>query len=451
MNWDEAADWGERGPGQRSPPSDAPISNSYHHSSASTGALQPPSASSRHQRQPRQHHQLGSLIAGPSTGASGSGAPLPIGYNMSSPSVPNMSPNSSRGGHSPLGDMNHGGLTGGCADRSVSSRDNVFDLEPDNSFINNVIPPAMDQKAIPPQPASSSRIRAVWAGNLEEEIAKIQDLLEVYSFVAVEVRSPGILARPTLPVDSYLEYNYLALKCNVDMSKVTQIELTFADSTGNLPKPVTTWQFNFSFNPYKDMYSQETITELRNCGVMMDWLQEQGIDPEIFGEVLTSSGLVLNDQIQWVSVIGCTQSFDRKTEFEAICKNSADIGPFNGAFMSHLNPLLAYSGIYDFAFLLNLLTGKPLPETVEGFCEEMQLYFPKVCLRRPHSSEEALTLPTQNSANGSSRRHPHRRIHCLRNVHDPSLFAFRALNEWFSCPDKQGWGLLKRSAALPGA
>eukprot|EP00397_Hematodinium_sp_SG-2012_P057446 GEMP01071824.1.p1 GENE.GEMP01071824.1~~GEMP01071824.1.p1 ORF type:complete len:121 (+),score=26.59 GEMP01071824.1:460-822(+) len=90
MNWDEAADWGERGPGQRSPPSDAPISNSYHHSSASTGALQPPSASSRHQRQPRQHHQLGSLIAGPSTGASGSGAPLPIGYNMSSPSVPNM-------------------------------------------------------------------------------------------------------------------------------------------------------------------------------------------------------------------------------------------------------------------------------------------------------------------------------------------------------------------------
>merc|ERR1712126_710597 len=87
------------------------------------------------------------------------------------------------------------------------------------------------------------------------------------------------------------------------------MELTFSDANGNLPPNICTWQFNFAFDPDEDMHFPVTIMELKNCGMHLDWLKRQGIDPAVFGELFISSGLVLNDQIQWVSVIGCNQGF----------------------------------------------------------------------------------------------------------------------------------------------
>jgi len=292
-----------------------------------------------------------------------------------------------------------------------------------------------------PQPRSGIRIRSVWSHNLAEEMAIIEDLVKDYNTIAIEVRSVGLLIRPTSLVDSYLDLNYLTLKLNIDMGKVSQIELTFADAKNHLPAGVLTWQFNFMFNETEDLYLHETMMELQNCGVSLTWLKNQGIDPVIFGELLTSSGLVLNDQIQWVSVVGCSQRFHEPVK--VIGKESL---PQDAMIPQIPNPLLVYSGLYDFAFLLSMLTGQPLPVSISEFTDQIMTYFPKVCLRRPSGSDEALNIKKflgSRMTNLSNRRHPIQRIHCLRcNVHEPSLFAIAALNEFYHNPDDISWRYL---------
>ena len=59
---------------------------------------------------------------------------------------------------------------------------------------------------------------------------------------------PGMFRTPK-------EYNYQTVKCNVDLLKVIQIGLTFADECGNRPEGVCTWQFNFAFDLVQDLYA----------------------------------------------------------------------------------------------------------------------------------------------------------------------------------------------------
>lgn len=75
-------------------------------------------------------------------------------------------------------------------------------------------------------------------------------------------------------------------------------------------------------------------------------LQVRGIDVHHFGELLMSSGIVLNDEVRWITF---------------------------------------HSG-YDFGYLLKVLTCLPLPDTEPDFFELLRLYFPcifdiKVCAR----------------------------------------------------------------------
>jgi len=70
---------------------------------------------------------------------------------------------------------------------------------------------------------------------------------------------------------------------------------------------------------------------------------------------------VLNEQIQWVSVVGCPQGFNKRVRMAPRCE-----APTGNLFSSY--PLLVYSGIYDFAFLLILLTGKTTSLTQLRHC-----------------------------------------------------------------------------------
>lgn len=49
------------------------------------------------------------------------------------------------------------------------------------------------------------------------------------------------------------------------------------------------------------MYAPESIDLLTKSGINFKRMDEQGIDVEAFGELLISSGLVLLDDVQWVS------------------------------------------------------------------------------------------------------------------------------------------------------
>ncbi|ELR15719.1 ccr4associated factor, putative [Acanthamoeba castellanii str. Neff] len=179
-------------------------------------------------------------------------------------------------------------------------------------------------------------IREVWAENLEEEMAHIRDIVEDYPYIAMDTEFPGIVARPIGNFKSPSEYHYQTLRCNVDLLKIIQLGLTFTDGEGRLPPGVATWQFNFKFSLTEDMYAQDSIDLLTRSGINFKRHEEHGVDVSHFGELLTSSGIVLDDRIKWISF---------------------------------------HSG-YDFGYLLKILTCKPLPAQEEEFFELLLAYFP---------------------------------------------------------------------------
>lgn len=163
--------------------------------------------------------------------------------------------------------------------------------------------------------SDSIHIREVWNDNLEEEFDLIREIVD--------------------------DYHYQTLKDNVDLLKLIQLGLTFSDENGNLPKCGTDkyciWQFNFcDFNPNEDVYANDSIELLRQSGIDFKKNIENGIDAKRFGEILMSSGIVLNDNVYWVTF---------------------------------------HSG-YDFGYLLKILTCQDLPDTQAGFFNLINMYFP---------------------------------------------------------------------------
>ncbi|EPS38381.1 hypothetical protein H072_7886 [Dactylellina haptotyla CBS 200.50] len=149
--------------------------------------------------------------------------------------------------------------------------------------------------------AAATAIREVWKGNLEAEIAVLRDLVEEYPYIAMDTEFPGIVARPIGGFRSKADYHYQTLRCNVDMLKIIQLGITFYDENGKTPEPVSTWQFNFQFSLADDMYAQESIDLLTKSGIDFKRHEEFGINVSQFGELLISSGLVLLENVKWVS------------------------------------------------------------------------------------------------------------------------------------------------------
>ncbi|XP_052182432.1 probable CCR4-associated factor 1 homolog 7 isoform X3 [Diospyros lotus] len=176
--------------------------------------------------------------------------------------------------------------------------------------------------------SESVRIREVWDENLEDEFAMICDIVDDYRYIAMDTEFPGMVLRPLLNFKSSTDSYYLAVKANVDLLKLIQLGLTFSDEDGNLPTCGTdkycVWQFNFcEFNINEDVYANESIELLSHSGIDFKKNNEKGIDALRFSELLMSSGIVLNDNVCWVTF---------------------------------------HSG-YDFGYLLKLLTGQNLPDT----------------------------------------------------------------------------------------
>lgn len=180
-------------------------------------------------------------------------------------------------------------------------------------------------------------IRNVWAENVEVEMAKIRELIETHPYVAMDTEFPGVVARPVSETFSP-DFHYKSLKVNVDLLKIIQLGLSFADEDGNFAKGCPCWQFNFKFSLNDDMFAQDSIDLLVNSGISFDDHATRGIDPLRFGELLMVSGLVLDDRVKWVSF---------------------------------------HSG-YDYGYLLKLLTTKDLPNDEKSFFEMLRLYFPTI-------------------------------------------------------------------------
>lgn len=146
---------------------------------------------------------------------------------------------------------------------------------------------------------------------------------------------PGVVARP---VGDFGDMAYQTLRCNVDMLKLIQLGLSFTDENGNWIDGCTCWQFNFKFSLSGDMFAQDSIELLKTSGIDFDKFEEFGIDVHYFGELMMMSGLVLSEDVKW----------------------------------------LTFHASYDFGYLLKTLTCSDLPLEEADFLELLRTYFPNI-------------------------------------------------------------------------
>ena len=208
----------------------------------------------------------------------------------------------------------------------------------------------------PPLTNDNLLTREVWGSNLDEELAIIRNLIDEYSYIAMDTEFPGVvrfaiifrvqfpspwwhmlslplstsaigrsscryvqvrLSISNAPVwrrlDCFLsargKANKLELnvttdplfRCNVDLLKLIQLGITLTDGDGNLPLIAghyCVWQFNFrEFDLKEDMYAQDSIELLKHSGIDFDANRNRGIDVHRFGELLMVSGVVLNQKV----------------------------------------------------------------------------------------------------------------------------------------------------------
>lgn len=186
--------------------------------------------------------------------------------------------------------------------------------------------------------APASFIRDVWADNLESEFAVIREVIVNYPYVSMDTEFPGVVARPIGNFKSSSDFHYQSVRCNVDLLKIIQLGLTLCNEDGELAPNVCTYQFNFQFSLNDDIYAQDSIDLLTRSGIDFNRHEEGGIEPTHFAELLMCSGIVLCDEVRWITF---------------------------------------HSG-YDFAYIMKLLTCKPLPIEEEDFFAELLLFCPHI-------------------------------------------------------------------------
>ncbi|WVO19321.1 uncharacterized protein IAS62_000600 [Cryptococcus decagattii] len=184
-------------------------------------------------------------------------------------------------------------------------------------------------------PSKDYGIREIWADNLESEFAALRQAVERYPYISMDTEFPGIVARLIGNFKTGSDYHFQTMRCNVDMLKIIQLGITLCDENGDSPE-VSTWQFNFAFSLGEDMFAPDSIDLLKSSGIDFKRNEEEGIDVEYFGELLITSGLVLFDNVKWVSF---------------------------------------HSG-YDFGYLLKILTCEPLPADETDFFRLLFIWFP---------------------------------------------------------------------------
>ncbi|PAV65631.1 hypothetical protein WR25_12323 [Diploscapter pachys] len=192
------------------------------------------------------------------------------------------------------------------------------------------------------------RIHDVWNTNVEEEFGKMRALIEEYPYVAMDTEFPGVVATPLGMFRSKEDFNYQQVSCNVNMLKLIQVGFALVNEKGELPPGGDVWQFNFHFSLNEDMFSQESVELLRVAGIDFNRLQTEGISMDVFGELLTTSGLIVDDRVTW----------------------------------------LTFSSGYDFGYLLKSITLSDLPREESTFFQFHRSLFPrsydiKLLLRMP--------------------------------------------------------------------
>lgn len=209
------------------------------------------------------------------------------------------------------------------------------------------------------------KVREVWAWNYAEELEVLLAALSSCghgALVALDTEFPGFLREH--PFIAARNEQYQALRCSVDLLQPIQLGLALADVDGQIHG---IWNFNFRFNMAVDLHTEAAMVFLSHAGVNFPLHAAEGISSEAFGQWLACSPLVQarNNSPWWVT----------------------------------------FSGLYDLGYLLKLLTGKPLPNTISAFESALALCCPRRYELRdwlPHGSLESLLRDRRMERHGAA-------------------------------------------------
>ncbi len=111
------------------------------------------------------------------------------------------------------------------------------------------------------------------------------------------------------------------------------------------------------------MFAQDSIELLKQSGIDFAKMEARGIDVSNFGELLMSSGIVLNEDVR--ATVN-SHSLNQPCAF-AICSKSVTT-----CCLQQVKWITFHSG-YDFGYLLKVLTCQPLPKTEADFFELLKV------------------------------------------------------------------------------
>lgn len=228
-----------------------------------------------------------------------------------------------------------------------------------------------------------AKIIEVFKDNFIKEIKRISELIdEEYNFIGIDTEYPGIV----YSINDYSsDFYYKTLKLNVDALKLIQVGITLCNAKGEFPNDASTWQFNLNFNYDNDKYLPASFAILQNSGIDFKKLKTDGIPHILFAEYLITSGLVLNQEINWVS----------------------------------------FHGSYDFAYLLRLLINYDLPSTESEFGNGMTLYFPN------HYDIRILVQGNDNLKGGLNKLAQYLEVIRIGNVHQAGSDSIVTIEIYF--------------------
>lgn len=194
--------------------------------------------------------------------------------------------------------------------------------------------PKVDAKRL--LPPGGAPIADVWAQNFEEERGRLLAVVERCRYAAVDFEFPGVVRPSSAPLaPRSAEERYAELRGSVDSTKPIQLGLALFGKDG---EQLGCWQFNLHFDERNDRAEASALRFLRaTVGMNLRRHATDGVDTSAVGELLVSSGLVLTEDIRW----------------------------------------LTFHGMYDFAYLLRVVTGGAMPLTLAAFDRALDDHFPR--------------------------------------------------------------------------
>jgi CCR4-NOT transcription complex subunit 7/8 len=186
----------------------------------------------------------------------------------------------------------------------------------------------------------AAEIRQVWASNLEEEFERIRSAKEQYRYVSMDTEFPGEIH--TTSSKKYFELSplerYEGIKANVNALHLIQVGLAFATADS---RPSLAFEINLrEFDPRVHPHARDSVAFLADSGIDFARNRADGVDARDFASLLMGSGLVCpgdgdDSDVTWVT----------------------------------------FHPAYDFGYLVRLLTGRHLPDTLPEFLRLVRVFF----------------------------------------------------------------------------